>query len=51
MTSTTPAAAQHRDPADDAPAPLLSIRDAALGYQGRLLWAGLDLDPDFSRIR
>jgi zinc/manganese transport system ATP-binding protein len=38
----TSVAAQHREPGTDAP--ILSIRDAALGYGDRLLWSGLDLD-------
>ncbi len=42
MSSVTTAAEQRRAPGTTAP--VLSIRDAALGYGDRLLWSGLDLD-------
>ena len=42
MTTMTSAAADHVETA--ATSPVLSIRDASLGYGDRLLWSGLDLD-------
>ena len=43
MMSTMTSAATERHAQVDA-RPVLSITDAALGYDGHLLWAGLDLD-------
>jgi zinc/manganese transport system ATP-binding protein len=42
MDAMTSAAPEVHGPTTAAP--VLSIRDAALGYHGRLLWSGLDLD-------